>query len=123
MEAQEVFDTVVNHLVAQGRRAVVGRYCKYLVPETGARCAVGCLIPDGHPGLEFEGPVDSLLDVHRDLDLQFGPFRGLLFELQKVHDEADSWGPSGLSDVGLNALREVADQFGLSAAVVPGKGE
>lgn len=45
MKNQEVFDTVVAHLRAQGCKAIVDGACKLRGPN-GTKCAAGCLIPD-----------------------------------------------------------------------------
>lgn len=46
MTNQEIFDTVYRHLLSQGKRAKTeDGDCVYRT-EDGAKCAVGCLIPD-----------------------------------------------------------------------------
>ncbi len=43
---QEMFNMVVTHLRAQGRRAQIANgLCRYRT-DTGLKCAIGCLIPD-----------------------------------------------------------------------------
>ncbi len=52
----------------------------------GNHCAIGCFIPKGHPGMEFEGPVDLLLKHHPDLK-KYMPFRiQALAAFQAEHD-------------------------------------
>jgi hypothetical protein len=43
------------------------RVCVYQTRNGANRCAVGCFIPDGHPGLKHEGDVESLLTEYPDL--------------------------------------------------------
>jgi hypothetical protein len=45
MTNQEVFDTVVTHLLAQGVKSESETGCMYRGPHN-LKCAVGCLIPD-----------------------------------------------------------------------------
>ena len=118
MDRQSTFDKVVKHLLAQNRKAQavflqVRVTCMYLTPS-GDKCAIGCLIPDGHPGQRQEGTVHDLfkahpdlaemLEVHADTTDQYyygeadyeeliGPSRddkrrdvSFLSELQKIHD-------------------------------------
>lgn len=49
LTAQELFDEVVAHMVAQGRPAMdaAGESCAYLNEDTGDRCAIGGLVPPG----------------------------------------------------------------------------
>ena len=60
MFAQEIFDTVVEHLRRQGHRAYKEEYgCLYRL-ENGDKCAVGCLIPDHlYDPDEWSGRRDS----------------------------------------------------------------
>lgn len=70
-----------------GQPAVEGRggQCMYLTAR-GNRCAVGCFVPDGHPGQKMSGWVRTLLGAYPDL-------RGLMplpddamHTLQETHD-------------------------------------
>lgn len=97
MNAQEVFDKVVNHLRAQGEPAIdhAAGACKYRVEATGGRvlkCAIGCLIDDNdyNPDMESHN-LNKLLSNEKALPL--GPLRNLLTQhsqllhwLQVTHD-------------------------------------
>lgn len=93
MNRQEIYNKVRDHLLKQGRRAAGLRFdepaCLYL-NANGDRCAIGCLIPDGHPGLGFRGAVFQLLDTYPDLRDQLGAKCGaddeFLHGLQRLHD-------------------------------------
>ena len=136
MNKQDIYDKVRAHLLsmdAPATRASAltggGESCLYLDPDTGRKCAIGCLIPDGHPGQGFLGDVLSLMDEYPDLadlwgvsfdDDEDGQF---LYQLQRVHDgnnygTASHWGPDGLNDRGREALDKIAIEYGLT--VEPG---
>ena len=78
MTNQEAFDKMVAHLTTQNRKAVATAgdvtTCMLLAPD-GAKCAVGCLIPDGEyaPNLEdfsleqLNDQVPSLIGLDYDL--------------------------------------------------------
>jgi len=100
MDAQQVFDTVVNHLRQQNAKAQkmldsdnrVLR-CMYRSPD-GLKCAVGCLITDQEYDDHFEkvGDVQDLLDewsLPISLFERLNPHRILLVTLQKIHDNLD----------------------------------
>lgn len=104
LSKQEILNKVASHLIKQGAPAYaddVGE-CLYLDRNTGNRCAIGCLIPDGHPALDYVGGVGSLLTKFRDLVPIFGDeqYYPMLEELQQVHDThlAEDW-PSRLRTV------------------------
>lgn len=57
MNPQEIFETVKNHLLTQGKKAKAAstfNTCKYRTQD-GLKCAVGCLIPDDKYMPEFDG--------------------------------------------------------------------
>jgi hypothetical protein len=96
---QEVFNTVADHLIRQGRKAIHGtdeygrisQRCRYRAHD-GTKCAIGVLIPDDlyHPNLEGRGVWRLLKDASEGLPLSplFGPevCHGLLMSLQDIHD-------------------------------------
>jgi len=99
MEAQELFDKVAKHLLTQKAKAmrVMGYEprCAYR-GEDGKSCAVGCLIDDTEYAPWMEGnPVDWLFDMDLPLTLRekLEGNRGLLLDLQEVHDEyeVENW--------------------------------
>lgn len=92
MTRQEIFNKVATHLLTQNKKAmrpsVMGSGCVYKT-DAGLRCAIGCLIPDEHPGLDFDGDVGELVLAHGDLKELFDWRNNvvLLEALQVVHDE------------------------------------
>lgn len=104
---QEIFNTVVTHLLTQ--RAVSGVpnteaeegdpkfSCLYRHPD-GLTCAVGCLIKDEFYEKRFEGlraTADNILDALSDsgVDTSSKDVRSLLLDLQGVHDNdyVENW--------------------------------
>lgn len=106
MDQQEIFNRVVRHLLAQGRRAVdeAGDFA-YRGCE-GGTCSIGCLIDDEHYSREFENErlVDSR-DIQHAVAASIGQKLraddiALLQSLQDVHDgtPVDLW-PVSLAGV------------------------
>ena len=101
MTKQEIFDTVVTHLRAQGIRSMRGCTCVYRGPE-GRKCAIGALIPDEDFKPEWEGYiVGSRSEEPGNQELQdyfvfkFGLHNiGFLIDLQRLHDRDDLYTPS-----------------------------
>lgn len=126
MNAQETFDTVVNHLIKQGRRSVISlndplrgpfKQCAYRTPE-GLKCAAGILIPDElySPRMEMSN-VFSVVRKWPEVREHFGDV-DVLYELQTVHDNVASWDENGLSPIGRLKLNDVASKFSLSPDVL-----
>ena len=113
MNRQEIFDKVSVHFITQGECATAtdtSRYttCVYLNKDE-KRCAIGCLIPDKHPGLNFTGSVSQLLVNHPDLTEIMDPDGHnyeFLRDLQKVHDMFQPYTWS-------NQLAKIAKQYNL----------
>ena len=102
MDAQEIFDTVAEHLFTQGKQAVSDKGCAYRGRDN-TTCAVGCLIKDseylpamddgralakirGFSAEHLSGTgVASLIDAGV-LPARLVPHRVLLSFLQNVHD-------------------------------------
>jgi len=105
--AQEVFDTVKNHLFKQGAKSAkridfFGDTCAYRGRD-GLKCAAGCLIGDD----EYVASMEK--NTWRDLaDKGIVPnyHLGLIHKLQKIHDNEDpvDWAIS---------LESLAKEFGL----------
>ena len=83
MEAQEIFDTVTDHLRRQGCRSVNKEGdCLYRGPD-GLMCAVGCLLTDDEVENIDEGwEVDQII-----LPERLENHVELLYALQHAHDE------------------------------------
>lgn len=95
LDKQQMFDTVVKHLLAQGERsvAIINYENRCMYRFEGLKCAVGCLIPDDLYIPEMEGlNVAGLLDKYPALKESI-PHQNLALELQYVHDEVpvDKW--------------------------------
>ena len=112
---QEIFDTIIRHLDAQGRRSIsAGGKCAYLAPN-GDRCAIGCLIPREHYRPEMENKnLHGLLT--RDLIAISGEVPRTFFrEMQDAHDQLADWKWwSDLRDV----LQFIAQRHDLDTAVL-----
>jgi len=144
LSMQETFDTVVTHLHTQGSPAEitkvndygdVRRVCLYLT-EDGRKCAIGCLIPDGHTAQRCDGDVEGLLEEHPALFDVLVPFDGreesglvvrideaptptgvlLLDRLQQLHDAEGNWRDNGFA--GWARAREIARRHHLNTSVV-----
>lgn len=132
MNLQDIFDSTARHLITQGRpaldrnydpadRTAEGNGCLYRGPN-GTKCAFGFHIPDDVYDERMEGnPASLLLDKYPELS-EFKPFEGLIEELQGVHDDRSIHRIDGTFDMPSlkSELREVADQFELSPAVLEG---
>ncbi len=92
MNRQKIFNTVRDHLLKQEDRAMRNKFCCYLT-SGGLKCAIGCLIPDGHPGQESGAAVGGLIDKYPDLKLLWGvdspEDRSFLLSIQIIHDDID----------------------------------
>lgn len=100
MTRQEIFNTVADHLLAQGRPAMrIGtKMCAYRSAD-GATCAVGCLIPDTHYTPEMEGTdFLGLVSRYDDLPDYFYTNTSLFTDLQQIHD----WGVGRESELPLH---------------------
>lgn len=89
MTAQEIFDTVARHLIAQGKQAVdESGYCKYRAPD-GRRCAAGVLITDEEYVPNMEGVMFG------DSQVAWPPrllvHEKLVRDLQSAHDQCEDW--------------------------------
>lgn len=99
---QETFETVVKHLIRQGKKAeIVGSLsCRYRTPD-GLKCAAGCLIPDSEYSPSFEGQIvggiiDRGMQSMNSLSLllvRLGHDIRLVRRLQLIHDscEPNQW--------------------------------
>jgi hypothetical protein len=112
LTAQEVFDTVVNGLRAQGRKSVdADGTCMYR-NDNGTKCAAGLLMLDEEYSDRMEGTsIDAILAGTEGLGCpslheRLSPHSKLIVELQKIHDGhfAQHWE---------DAFRGLAMQFSL----------
>jgi len=125
MTHQEIFDTVYTFLSKQGKQSLLGESgrCAYR-GDSGAKCAVGCLIKDEHYSTKIEGmgvnpyilegyTSTKELEIIRALELSGvepdnAPY-ALLSSLQHAHDEHHIRG----LPVWKNEMKDLAVVFGL----------
>lgn len=113
MTAQEIFDTVLTKLRAQGVRSVVlnpsgMKRCAYQDGK-GNKCAVGHLIPTGVYSPDMEGTeIPELLAYYRGLEF-LELHEELLEDLQGAHDTDLSAGPSRWE----SAMAHIAQMYDL----------
>ncbi|MFP4895774.1 hypothetical protein [Paraburkholderia sp. EG304] len=123
MDTQAVFDHIAQHLLAQGARSThrLTGDCLYRSAK-GRACAVGCIIPDAVYSAAFEhSRITGLFwllgkpefrTAHHELFCDFLLANcTLLTRLMVVHD-------CGAPRLWPLVLRDCADMFGLSAAVI-----
>lgn len=106
---QEIFDRVCAHLAQQGRKSkrLSSGGCVYRADD-GARCAVGCLLPDDAPFADLDNLDDtSIRTLMRNGLISADPPVDLLAKLQEAHDENET--VRGLR----NHLVDIAFQFSL----------
>lgn len=124
--AQQVFNQVRDHLLAQGRRSLLypgnedralSVQCAYRSPD-GLKCAAGCLMSDEEYRPEFDstlhfnrkptscGWVTGIIEKYKAAPLEHA---GLITDLQEVHDYSppERWSTK---------LAERAKAFGLDYA-------
>lgn len=91
MSPQEVFDTVVKAIIAQGKPPFDSSTdkCYYRGPN-GTKCAAGFLIPDDQYNPDFEGRrISAIFSDVPALSAEVGyESIGLLDSLQVAHDTA-----------------------------------
>jgi hypothetical protein len=95
MNNQQVFNTVVQHLLSQREASETthdGETCCAYRGDGGLKCAIGALIPDEIYKNSFEGQTLAyLLTDNSGLEELFdGVDTQLLFDLQNVHDGSNS---------------------------------
>jgi hypothetical protein len=124
MNAQEIFDTVTRHLAKQGKPALEDGRCRYRTKD-GLSCGAGCLFTDAEykPEMDARHERGNLVARLAERDLlpkRLLPFlrSGLLGALQTAHDNAGLRPGSVWSRVVPEYLHDVANNFGLSPAVI-----
>ena len=89
-QRQAVFDKVSAHLLKQNARATDQAGCLYLNSE-GLKCAIGCLIPDGHAAQSERLTASNVYVKYDDLAESIGYCHAadarFLNDLQKIHDD------------------------------------
>lgn len=96
MNRQEIYNTVKEHLLKQGRKSAettddpfTPDACKYRGPD-GTKCAIGVLIPDELYSPDMEGRgirrLAQYTDLRAYLNMLDAATDNLLYDLQTVHD-------------------------------------
>jgi hypothetical protein len=97
VEAQELYDYIVEAIVKQGRPSVGDNdRCLYRGPE-GLKCAAGHVIPDSMYSENMEN--NSILSVFEagSLPISLAPHRDLIQKLQNLHDKSNPCDSDGRS--------------------------
>lgn len=91
MKKQEIYNTVTEHLLAQGERSIEDGVCVYR-NQDGLKCAAGVLIPDHLYDCELEGNSAEYLDVWKEIGYSEDEV-ALIVDLQYIHDQIpiDRW--------------------------------
>lgn len=110
--AQQVFDQVATHLLAQGKESMHAGMCKYR--HRGLMCAAGCLIGDDEYNAEKMESFNWSKLV-RD-GLVPNDYAELIYDLQVIHDANDPrwWA---------HRLRDVARDYNLNTDLIPKEAE
>ena len=122
MTSQQIFDTVVDHLLTQGKQSK-SSVCMYRSAD-GSKCAVGALILDSEydPAMEFSvldpihcnhpTPIQEWAQRKYPHDLK------LLHRLQKLHDDGPilpaNRFPQVWEEYILTQSKVIAEEFGLT---------
>jgi len=123
MTSQEIFDTVIAHLLQQGKQSK-SSVCLYR-SDDGSKCAVGALIPDSEydPAMEFSivedrytpepaSAIQCWAQSNYPNDLK------LLNRLQKLHDDCPEHGygyhPEAWEKHILSESQIIAKEFNLT---------
>lgn len=83
-DKQTAFNRVWNHLRTQRKRAAAHGTCRYFLPDSGRKCAIGIFIPDGDPAQHSMANVFGLAARL----FEPGADRPFLMRLQEAHDGA-----------------------------------
>jgi len=116
MTKQEMFDKVLDHLRAQGKRShEKGKGCLYRGPN-GLRCAIGALIPDE----AYDEAIDlggiGVFDLPSEIKEACGidiENNRLASDLQELHDDPTNWDQSGFNRLGEMEAKEIAKVYKL----------
>jgi hypothetical protein len=144
MTNQELYDSVVAHLLSMDKQSIGGYgICKYRHRD-GSRCAIGGIMPDEKYNPAFEGlgvrhmigngpralltrAIHAAIGIDSDDDTQVK----LAANLQNCHDTTSFWlvtvddgegtirGLGGLNLQAIEFLRNTAKAYGLSPHLLP----
>jgi hypothetical protein len=95
---EQVYNTVVKHLKAGGKRSVrdynTMNICSYR-GDDGAKCFVGLMIPDDKYHPEFERGMSARAMVENKIIEGSVDFGYALSDLQELHDNPLYWNEDG----------------------------
>jgi len=121
MNQQEMFDRVYASVVRQGCRSYDEnmRICRYK-DNDGNKCAVGHLLPEGHPAFQETNGILPLLGRYPDLRELWNTetipgMSGFLSALQRAHDKCKVAG-TFVEDY-TDRMRGVAQMHNLSGPI------
>ena len=107
---QEAFDIIIAHLRKQKRQALneIG-LCSYRT-DTGAMCAVGCLIQDIELTTgENNAGISDLLDTNPEVQARFKEVSlSFLEAMQVLHDNAGYYDITGFTASGEKHIAHIA---------------
>lgn len=120
MSQQQVFDRVVRHLFAQGKRSVDMHSNPVYCGTNGLKDPVGLLMSDYKPGderlsvgaLVQSGRLSGVSPTGTD---DAHSYFGVLDDLREIHDNLSNWRTSPVMQ---DALRLVAVRHGLDPSVL-----
>ena len=123
MEKQEIFDKVTAHLRSMKERSgyldYIDIFTCFYHAESGAKCAIGCLIPAAEYDSRIEGQgiggiisqMNAGLCKIPSLEALRSNVR-LAISLQIIHDKPSNWTPEGFN--GEADLKRIATQHSLT---------
>lgn len=95
--AQDVYTTVLLHLVEQGKRAAINGYCIYWDSKENLTCAGGCLLEEQDLQKVLEKDLNGCISwscLVVELDLSHN-HQKLIERLQEIHDNFENWHDEG----------------------------
>lgn len=118
MNSEEIFYTVVEHLLRQGKPASNIEECFYRAPD-GSKCAFGVLITNAEYDKRMEGCSVKDLLARWPCFERFTEHKELITSLQIAHDDVGNWKMSDIDEVSFNvpqllkSLQEVALSYNI----------
>lgn len=114
---QKIFDAAWQAFIVEDKPPSVNGFdCKYL-SKSGAKCAIGLVLPDGHPAQLESYPFDQLVRNYPELfDKEILDAENyVLFDLQRELHDRLSYGPDWSVSLDVRTYRylTVARQFKL----------
>lgn len=91
MNYKKIFNIISKHMLEQKVRSSNEDGLCFYKCEDGRMCAIGCILPDDHPGLKLHCNIEELLKLFPDLrkvwDIRYKDDIIFLKELQLIHDK------------------------------------